>query len=126
MRYHEIWKTKWNPDQTVDKFKNRVTANGKYQNKDIELCYESMVTIPSIRVGIDLAVRFGLQIAHTDAMEFYLQHEIRDGEAYYMEIPEGWTSEDPESHCLHCKKRLYQVDKKKIYLDVSPYIYVDI
>jgi hypothetical protein len=109
MRYHEVWKTKWNPDQTVDKFKNRVTANGKYQNKDIELCYESMVTIPSIRIGIDLAVRFGLQIAHTDAMEFYLQHEIRDGEAYYMEIPEGWTSEDPESHCLHLHKAAYGI-----------------
>ena len=109
MRYHEVWKTKWNPDQTVDKFKNRVTANGKYQNKDIELCYESMVTIPSIRVGIDLAVRFGLQIAHTDAMEFYLQHEIREGEAYYMEIPEGWTSENPEEYCLHLHKAAYGI-----------------
>ena len=109
MRYHEVWKTKWNTDKTIDKFKNRVTANGKYQNKDVELCYESMVTIPSIRVGIDLAVRFGLQIAHTDAMEFYLQHEIRDGEAYYMEIPEGWTAEDPELYALHLHKAAYGI-----------------
>jgi hypothetical protein len=42
-------------------------------------------------------------------MEFYLQHEIRDGEAYYMEIPEGWTSEDPESHCLHLHKAAYGI-----------------
>ena len=109
MRYHEVWKTKWNPNQTIEKFKNRVTANGKYQNKDVELCYESMVTIPSIRVGFDLAVRFGLQVAHTDAMEFYLQHEVRDGEAYYMEIPDGWTSEDQETHCLHLHKAAYGI-----------------
>ena len=109
MRYHEVWKTKWNTDQTIEKFKNRVTANGKYQNKDVELCYESMVTIPSIRIGFDKAVRFGLKVAHTDAMEFYLQHSIRDGEDYYMEIPEGWTSEDPELFCLHLHKAAYGI-----------------
>ncbi len=63
MRYHEVWKTKWLTDQTVDKFKNRVTANGKWQNKDVELCYESMVTMPSIRIGFDMVARFGLEVA---------------------------------------------------------------
>ena len=110
MRYHEVWKTKWNPgNQTIEKFKNRVTVNGKYQNKDVELCYESMVTIPSIRIAFDKAVRFGLKIAHTDAMEFYLQHDVREGEAYYMEIPDGWTTFDPDLYCLHLRKAAYGI-----------------
>ena len=109
MRYHEVWKTKWNQDSSIDKFKNRVTANGKYQNKDIELCYESMVTIPSIRIGFDLATRFGLVVAHTDAMEFYLQHKIRDGEEYYMEIPEGWTEHNTNLYVMHLQKAAYGI-----------------
>ena len=109
MRYHEVWKTKWNQDSSIDKFKNRVTANGKFQNKDIELCYESMVTIPSIRIGFDLATRFGLEVAHTDAMEFYLQHKIRDGEEYYMDIPEGWTEHDPRFWVMHLQKAAYGI-----------------
>ena len=109
MRYHEVWKTKWFSDQTVEKFKNRVTANGKYQNKNAELCYENMVTIPSLRIGFDLAVRFNLAIAHTDAMEFYLQHEVRPGEAYFMEIPEGWSEKDPKLHVMHLFKAAYGI-----------------
>jgi hypothetical protein len=109
MRHHEVWKTKWFPDQTVEKFKNRVTANGKFQNKNAELCYENMVTIPSIRIGFDLAVRFGLHVAHTDAMEFYLQHAIRPGEAYYMEIPEGWSELDSRYNVMHLFKAAYGI-----------------
>ena len=110
MRTQPVWKTKLKlPDRTVEKFKYRLTINGKHQDKTKELCYEAMVTVPSIRVFFDLAVRFNLVIAHTDAQEFYLHHAVRDGERYFMQIPEGWSDYDRNIYCYDMLKAAYGI-----------------
>jgi hypothetical protein len=109
MRNKPVWKTKLNPDQTIDKFKYRLTVNGMHQDKSTELCYESMVSLPSLRLFFDLVVRFGLIFKATDATEFYLNMDVRPGEQYYMEIPEGWTQYDRDLFCALLNKAVYGI-----------------
>jgi hypothetical protein len=109
MRNKPVWKTKTNPDQTIDKFKYRLTVNGMHQDKSPELCYESMVSMPSLRLFFDIVVRFGLTFQATDHSEFYLNMKVREGEAYYMEIPEGWTQYDRNQFCALLNKCVYGI-----------------
>jgi hypothetical protein len=109
MRCHPVWKTKQNADKTIDKFKYRLTVNGKFQDKALELCYESMVSMPSIKLFFEMSVRFGLYIRTTDAKEFYLNMPVREGEQYYMEIPEGWTEYDRNTFIAKLNRAVYGV-----------------
>ena len=109
MTTQPVFTTKLNPDMTINKFKYRLCVNGKHQNKDTQLCYESMVSIPSMRIAMDLAVRFNMDIISSDAQSFYLQAPIRDGEAYYMTLPAGWTNYDPKKYVLRLKKAVYGI-----------------
>ena len=109
MTTQPVFTTKLNPDNTINKFKYRLCVNGKHQNKDTQLCYESMVSIPSMRIAMDLAVRFNMDIISSDAQSFYLQAPIRDGEAYYMTLPAGWTNYDPKKYVLRLKKAVYGI-----------------
>ena len=109
MRNTPVWKTKQHPDQTIEKFKYRLCVNGMHQDKSPELCYESMVSLPSIRLFFDMVVRFGLTFMATDASEFYLHMDIRPDEQYYMEIPEGWSTHDRNLFCAALNKAVYGI-----------------
>jgi hypothetical protein len=109
MRCTPVWKTKLNPDNTINKFKYRLCVNGSRQDKSKELCYESMVSMPSMRAVVDLAVRFNMDIVTTDASCFYLQMPVREGEIYYMELPEGWTTYDRRKYVMRLKKAVYGI-----------------
>lgn len=110
MSCQPVWKTKLKHDKTIDKFKYRLCVNGKYQDKTKALCYEPMVSIPSLKLFFDLVVRFDLKYRKTDAQEFFLNFKVRDGERYYMQVPPGWHPElDSKVYCLSVDKAVYGI-----------------
>lgn len=100
-----VWKTKQKKDRTIEKFKYRLCVNGKYQDKSKAICYEPMVSIPSLKLFFDLVVRFGMKYRKSDAQEFFLNFKVREGERYYMQLPPGWHPEyDSNIYCCSVDK----------------------
>lgn len=110
MNVQPIWVTKYKRDRTIEKFKHRLCINGKYQDKTKELTYEPMVSTPALKLFMDLVVRFDLKYNKSDAQEFFLNFNVRDGEKYYMNLPPGWHPEYSSSkYVCQVNKAVYGI-----------------
>jgi hypothetical protein len=61
----------------------------------------------TIKIMFDMVVRFGLVWARTDIKEFYLNCEKDEGKRYFMEMPRGWSTEDPREYAFEIHKMVY-------------------
>jgi hypothetical protein len=106
----DVFKTKWN-EQTghVEKFKYRLCLQGSKSKFAMskEVTFEPCVSMTTIKVLFDMVVRFGLVWARTDIKEFYLNCEKEEGKRYFMEIPKGWSTEDPRDFAFELHKMVY-------------------
>jgi hypothetical protein len=89
---------KYNARGEIYKFKSRVCLDGSRTTVDPSETYEAIASTSTIRMLLCLATRFGLNIAQSDVVNFFLQAKLPEGKEYYAEIPDGWAENDPKTH----------------------------
>ena len=109
MKTKSIWTSKPNAkDNTLLKDKYRITLDGSVIESDKQFTYDGTVSIVYLRVLFTLLVRFkGFKFATSDMSTFFLGSELREGEEYYMEWPEGWTELDRRIWVARLMKAAY-------------------
>ena len=69
--------------------------------------FDPTVSLTSLRIMFDMKARFGMKHKSTDFSEFFLETDVRDGEHYFMEIPEGWSDLDSRLWVAEINKTVY-------------------
>jgi len=102
-----IFKKKFKPDGTIDKYKARLVAKGYTQKKgeDFFDTYSPVARLTTIRALISLAASYGLIIHHMDVKTAFLNGEL-DGEIY-MDQPDGFVMKGKENKVCMLLKSLY-------------------
>ena len=102
-----VYKTKLNPDGTIQKHKARLVAKGYSQQPGIdynETC-APVARLDTIRALIALASQKGWSIHQLDVKSAFLKGVLE--EEIYVEQPQGFVSEGKENKVLRLRKALY-------------------
>jgi len=103
-----VFKTKKKVDGTIDRYKARFVAKGYSQihGLDYDETFSPVISFPSLRLILALALKYGLILEHMDVATAYLNGEV-DSELY-VEQPTGISTEfPPERYVCLLKKGLY-------------------
>ena len=103
-----VWKSKANvKDNTLIKDKYRLTIDGSVIDSNKVYTFDATVSIPFLRLMLVIAVRYDFKFITSDMSEFFLGSDLREGEEYYMEIPEGWSDLDRRIWVAKINKAVY-------------------
>ena len=102
-----IFKRKFNPDGSIEKYKARLVAKGFTQKQNIDYfdTFAPVTRISSIRVLIALASIHKLFIHQMDVKTAFLNGDLE--EEIYMEQPEGCVVSGQENKVCKLLKSLY-------------------
>ena len=102
-----VYKTKLNPDGTIQKHKARLVAKGYSQQPGIDYneTFAPVARLDTIRALIALASQKGWSIHQLDVKSAFLNGVLE--EEIYVEQPQGFVSEGKESKVLRLRKALY-------------------
>ena len=102
-----IFKRKFRPDGTIDRYKAHPVAKGYRQKEGIDYfdTYSPVARITSIRLLIAIAYVYNLEIHQTDVKTAFLNGEL--DEEIYMEQPEGFIVKGQEKKVCKLIKSLY-------------------
>ena len=102
-----IFKRKFKPDGTIDKYKARLVVKGYRQKEGLDYfdTYSAVTRITSIRILIALAAVHDLKIQQMDVKTVFLNGELE--EDIYMEQPEGFIVPGKEKKACRLVKLLY-------------------
>lgn len=86
-----VFKIKYNPDGTIDKYKARLVARGftQVENIDFQETFAPTMRFESLRLLFAIAILYGLMIHQLDVDNAYLNSDLWD--EIYMVFPEGLT-----------------------------------
>lgn len=100
-----VYKTKRNPDGSIERFKARLVAQGYGQKKGIDFneVFASTVAMQSLYVLLYVFVFYKMPYVKLDIKTFFLYGDLK--ETIYMKQPPGYES-DPNMVCL-LDKALY-------------------
>ena len=111
-----VFKLKWKPDGSINKYKGRIIAQGFSQVRGIHYneVFASMARMATMQMVIALAAVEDLELDSVDVSTAFLNGDI-DAEIY-MKIPEGLgvegdpaPGEDPKRWVVHLLKGLYGI-----------------
>jgi hypothetical protein len=102
-----IFKRKYNPDGSIDKYKVRLVAKGFSQKENIDYfdTFAPVTRISSIRILIALASIYKLVIHQMDVKTAFLNGDLE--EEIYMAQPEGCVAPGQEKKVCKLLKSLY-------------------
>ena len=102
-----VYKTKLNPDGTIQKHKARLVAKGYSQQPGIDYneTFAPVARLDTIRALIALASQKGWSIHQLDVKSAFLNDVLE--EEIYVEQPQGFVSKGKESKVLRLRKALY-------------------
>ena len=102
-----IFKRKYYPDGSIEKYKARLVAKGYSQKEghDFFDTYSHVTMITTIRVLIALAAHYNLEIHQMDVKTAFLNGEL--DEEIYMDQPEGFVVPGQESKVCKLVRSLY-------------------
>jgi hypothetical protein len=106
-----VFKVKYNPDGSLQRFRARLVAKGFSQSPYIDY-YETFSPVfgySSLRTILARAAAYSLEIDQWDLKNSFIQQEI-DVPHMYMECPDGYGNIIPNTNkraALHFKKSLY-------------------
>ncbi|KAM1493880.1 hypothetical protein ACFX10_025604 [Malus domestica] len=105
--YKWIFKKKFKPDGSIDKYKARLVAKGYRQREGLDYfdTYSPVSRITSIRMLISIAALYNLEIHQMDVKTAFLNGELE--EEIYMEQPEGFIVKGQENKVCKLVKSLY-------------------
>ncbi len=106
-----LWKVKYHPDGSIDKYKARLVARGFNQIKGVNYqeTFSPVIRFETIRYLLAYAVQHNLPVHHMDVETAFLNGELE--EEIYLEIPEGLKEEKGELKLKN--EEDYENDKKK-------------
>ncbi|KHN25158.1 Copia protein, partial [Glycine soja] len=101
------YKTKLNPDGTIQKHKARLVAKGYSQQPEIDYneTFAPVARLDTIRALIALASQKGCSIHQLDVKSVFLNDVLE--EEIYVEQPQGFVSEGKENKVLRLRKTIY-------------------
>jgi Reverse transcriptase (RNA-dependent DNA polymerase) len=102
-----VFKTKTNPDGSVERYKARLVAKGFNQISDVDFeeTYSPVMRAQTIRVTISLALIFNWSIRQLDVSNAFLNGDLK--ERVFMSQPQGFIDPNkPDFVCL-LHKSLY-------------------
>lgn len=104
-----VFKAKYSPDGTVDKFKARLVAKGYAQQAGIDYddTYSPVVHRSSLRVLLADAVEREMLIHQMDVQTAFLNGTLPDDEQIYMTQPEGFVVPGKEHLVCKLNRSLY-------------------
>jgi histone deacetylase 1/2 len=102
-----VYKVKWKPDGSVDRFKARLMAKGfkQHHSVDYDDTYSPMIKPTTIRVVLSLAMMQGWQIQQLDVDNAFLHGHLE--EDVYMVQPPGYVDQCFPQHVCKLEKSLY-------------------
>ena len=102
-----VYKTKLNPDGTIQKHKARLVAKGYSQQPGIDYneTFAPVARLDTIRALIALAAQKGWNIYQLDVKSAFLNGVLE--EEIYVEQPQGFINKGNEGKVLRLKKALY-------------------
>jgi histone deacetylase 1/2 len=102
-----VYKFKWKPDGSVDRFKAHLVAKGFKQRHGVDYddTYSPMIKPSTIRVVLSLAVMQGWQIQQLDVDNAFLHGHLE--EDVYMVQPPGYVDQRFPQHVYKLEKSLY-------------------
>lgn len=107
-----LYKTKYNPDGTVERLKARLVARGFSQTPGLDFfeTFAPVAKMTTIRLLLALSAMFDWNLTQMDVTNAFLHGDL--SEEVYMAIPPGYSHpllSQPSSHTYVCKllKSLY-------------------
>jgi len=102
-----VFKTKYNKDGSVNKYKARLVARGHTQRKgiDYEEVFAPVTRYETIRTLLAAAVECEMHVHHMDVISAYTQGDLKD--EIYMEQPVYFIENDKEDNVCKLLKPLY-------------------
>ncbi|XP_038702598.1 uncharacterized protein LOC119999153 [Tripterygium wilfordii] len=102
-----VYKTKLNPDNTVQKYKARLVAKGYSQQfgKDYTETFAPVACMETVRLIIALAAQKKWKLHHLDVKSAFLNGFLE--EEVFVQQPPGFVKQGAESQVLKLNKALY-------------------
>ncbi|KAL9238891.1 hypothetical protein vseg_013261 [Gypsophila vaccaria] len=102
-----VFRTKYKPDGTLDKYKARLVAKGFHQRPGIDYIetFSPVIKPATIRVLLTLAVTNGWPLRQLDINDAFLQGTFH--EDVYMAQPPGFANSTLPSHVCRLRKAIY-------------------
>ena len=102
-----VFRVKENQDGVIERFKARLVAKGFSQKYgvDYEETFAPVAKFTSIRIVLSMAAMYGLTLHQMDVKTAFLNGVL--DEEIYMQQPEGYVSENKQSHVCKLKRSLY-------------------
>jgi hypothetical protein len=104
-----VFKKKFRPDGTIDKYKTRLVAKGYTQKEDKDFfdTYSPVVRLTTNHVLLSLAASHGLLIHQLDVKTTFLDEELE--EEIYMTRPDEFIVKGQEDKVCRLLKSLYSL-----------------
>lgn len=102
-----VFKTKLNPDNSINKYKARLVVKGYEQifGVDYSETFAPVARLETIRLLLAISAQKGWKVFHLDVKSAFLNGELQ--EEIYVEQPEGFIIQGEEDKVYLLKKALY-------------------
>ena len=102
-----VYKTKYNEDDSVQKYKARLVAKGYFQKPGIDFneTFAPVVRMETIRTVLALAAQLKLNVYQLDVKSAFLNGDLE--EEIFVEQPPGYVIKEHENKVYRLKKALY-------------------
>ena len=102
-----VYKFKYNPDRTIQRYKARLVAKGFFQNLGVDFfeTFSPVIKALTIRIVLSLAVTFGWSIKQLAINYAFLNGKLE--ETIYMKQPEGYEDQNYPNHVCKLDKAFY-------------------
>ena len=102
-----IYKTKLNPDGSIERYKSRLVAKGFTQREGIDYyeTYAHVSSKDSLRIVMALVAHFDLELHQMDVKTAFLNGELN--EEVYMQKPQGFEIKGKEHMVCKLKRSIY-------------------